>query len=263
MKPSQGLLAYLVGGDQPGQPGGETTDSLVVWLPDDATVFTGNLFGPILGHVPNLYTIRGDKLRSALEYIRTVDRVRALDPEVMVHGRSEPVHGQMAVADWLTRLRDAVQYLHDATVAGMNEGKDLFTLMREITLPQGLTLGQGHGKIAWDVRAIWEEYTGWFRYESTTELYWGLPRALGEGSWVGRRTRPVGNASHPPPPTPAPHQPPPPPTAPPRPLPPSCADPKKTPPPPPTPTPTQQGFSEVRWLEQEIAAALGALSRPG
>jgi alkyl sulfatase BDS1-like metallo-beta-lactamase superfamily hydrolase len=28
-----------------------------------------------------------------------------------------------------------------------------------------------HGKIAWIVRAIWEEHVGWFRYESSTELY--------------------------------------------------------------------------------------------
>jgi glyoxylase-like metal-dependent hydrolase (beta-lactamase superfamily II) len=30
-----------------GPPGGETTDSLVVWLPDDEVVFTGNTFGPL------------------------------------------------------------------------------------------------------------------------------------------------------------------------------------------------------------------------
>jgi alkyl sulfatase BDS1-like metallo-beta-lactamase superfamily hydrolase len=33
-----------------------------------------------------------------------------------------------------------------------------------------------HGKTAWTVKAIWHEYAGWFRYESTTELY-GVPRS--------------------------------------------------------------------------------------
>jgi alkyl sulfatase BDS1-like metallo-beta-lactamase superfamily hydrolase len=32
-------------------------------------------------------------------------------------------------------------------------------------------MGQAHGKIPWLVRAIFEEHVGWFRYESTTELY--------------------------------------------------------------------------------------------
>jgi alkyl sulfatase BDS1-like metallo-beta-lactamase superfamily hydrolase len=34
-----------------------------------------------------------------------------------------------------------------------------------------LALPQVHGKVPWIVRSIWEEHVGWFRYESTTELY--------------------------------------------------------------------------------------------
>jgi alkyl sulfatase BDS1-like metallo-beta-lactamase superfamily hydrolase len=53
----------------------------------------------------------------------------------------------------------------------MNAGKDVRTLMREISLPPHLELGQGYGKVAWGVRAIWENYSGWFHHRSTTELY--------------------------------------------------------------------------------------------
>ena len=35
-----------------------------------------------------------------------------------------------------------------------------------------------HGKVPWIVRAIWEEHAGWFRYESTTELYDVPPSAV-------------------------------------------------------------------------------------
>jgi alkyl sulfatase BDS1-like metallo-beta-lactamase superfamily hydrolase len=35
-----------------------------------------------------------------------------------------------------------------------------------------------HGKVPWIVRAIWEEHAGWFRYESTTELYATPPAAV-------------------------------------------------------------------------------------
>jgi alkyl sulfatase BDS1-like metallo-beta-lactamase superfamily hydrolase len=61
-------------------------------------------------------------------------------------------------------------------VEGMNAGKDVHTLMREIRLPPELTLGEHHGKVAWAVRTIWEEYSGWFHYDSTTSLY-GVPRS--------------------------------------------------------------------------------------
>ncbi len=32
-------------------------------------------------------------------------------------------------------------------------------------------MGQGYGKVSWGIRAIWENYAGWFKHESTTELY--------------------------------------------------------------------------------------------
>ena len=64
-------------------PGGETTDALVVWMPEHRTVFIGNLMGPFFGHVPNLYTLRGDKIRSAMAFIHSVDRVIALGPETL------------------------------------------------------------------------------------------------------------------------------------------------------------------------------------
>jgi alkyl sulfatase BDS1-like metallo-beta-lactamase superfamily hydrolase len=159
-------------------PGGETTDSLVVWLPDERVAFSGNMLGPMYLHVPNLYTVRGDKLRSALRYVESVDRLRALEPEVLITGHGDPIRGAERIHADLTKLRDAVQWVHDETVAGMNAGTDLFTLMREIKPPPALELGQGHGKVMWNVRAIWEEYAGWFRYESTTELYAVPPRTV-------------------------------------------------------------------------------------
>jgi alkyl sulfatase BDS1-like metallo-beta-lactamase superfamily hydrolase len=53
----------------------------------------------------------------------------------------------------------------------MNHGKDIHTLMREIQLPPELEVGEGYGKVSWSVRAIWENYAGWFHHGSTTELY--------------------------------------------------------------------------------------------
>ena len=67
-------------------PGGETTDALVVWLPEHRSIFIGNLLGPFFGHVPNLYTLRGDKIRSAMAFIHSVDRVIDLAPETLFNG---------------------------------------------------------------------------------------------------------------------------------------------------------------------------------
>jgi alkyl sulfatase BDS1-like metallo-beta-lactamase superfamily hydrolase len=38
-------------------------------------------------------------------------------------------------------------------------------------LPPELEVGEGYGMVPWNVRAIWENYAGWFHHRSTTELY--------------------------------------------------------------------------------------------
>ena len=158
--------------------GGETLDSLVVWMPKERTAFTGNLTGPLFGHVPNLYTLRGDKIRYVQWYLDGVQRVIDLEPEVLITGHGDPIRGAVEINRQLARIRDATRYVKDRTWEGMNAGVDLWTLMNSISLPPELAVGQGHGKVSWMVRAIWEEHMGWFRYESTTELYSVPPSAV-------------------------------------------------------------------------------------
>jgi alkyl sulfatase BDS1-like metallo-beta-lactamase superfamily hydrolase len=157
-------------------PGGEALDAMVVWLPQSRTVFTGNLFGPVFMSVPNLVTVRGDRPRSVRRYLRSLDRVRQLGAGLLITGHGEPVRGAEHIHACLDRMHAAVSHLHDAVVEGMNAGQDVHTLMREIRLPDELSIGEHHGKLAWAVRSIWEEYSGWFHYDSTTALY-GVPRA--------------------------------------------------------------------------------------
>ena len=159
-------------------PGGETIDSMCIWLPQQRVAFVGNVFSALFGHFPNLVTLRGDRYRFALPFIDSVNRVLALEPELLLTGHFAPIRGADAVRAELTRVRDAVRYVHDETVKGMNDGKDVFTLMREIRLPPELEVGQGYGCVSWSVRAIWEGYAGWFHQRSTTELYPVLPNAV-------------------------------------------------------------------------------------
>jgi len=167
-------LALTIGGRRLtllSTPGGETTDACVVWLPDSRTLLCGNVLGPLFGHVPNLVTIRGDRYRDALDYVRSVDRIRALAPARLITGHFDPIEGADVIEAELRRLRDATEWVHDRVVEGMNAGSDVHTLMRDVQLPPELAVGEGYGKVAWNVRAIWETYAGWFHHRSTTELY--------------------------------------------------------------------------------------------
>ncbi len=159
-------------------PGGETTDSLIIWLEDSRTAFTGNMFGALFGHVPNLVTMRGDRYRDALTYLASLDTVLDLGPERLITGHFDPIEGADLIATEITAMRQAMEWVHDRTVDGMNAGTDVHTLMREIRVPAPLDVGEGYGKTSWNVRAIWENYAGWFHHRSTTELYDVPPAAV-------------------------------------------------------------------------------------
>lgn len=154
-----------------GQMGAETNDSLLVWLPQHRIVLTGNLFGCPFGHFPNLVTIRGDRYRDALVCAEAAQTVLDLEPEMILYGHHAPVVGADLIEREVRAYRDAIHFVHDAVVEGMNAGKDLAALQQEIALPPEYEVGEGYGMVRWSIRAIWENYAGWFKHESTTELY--------------------------------------------------------------------------------------------
>jgi glyoxylase-like metal-dependent hydrolase (beta-lactamase superfamily II) len=152
-------------------PGGETVDSCVVWLPQHAILFCGNVFGPLFPHFPNFNTIRGDKYRFVEPYLDSLRRIRSLEPELLITGHFDPIKGRSLIRACLDRLEAAVDFVHRETLARINAGQDIWTAMREVTLPPELYVGQGYGKVSWAVRTIWESYMGWFKAAHTSELY--------------------------------------------------------------------------------------------
>lgn len=151
--------------------GAETADSLLVWLPDERVLLTGNALGTPFPDFPNLSTIRGDRYRRAADYLVTLRLVRRLAPVALVTGHFDPIVGAGLVDRAVARIERAVEAVHDAVVDGMNAGRDLPELMRTVGLPPDGRVGEVHGKVSWGVRAVWEEHAGSFRARSTTELY--------------------------------------------------------------------------------------------
>lgn len=153
-------------------PGGETLCAVFIWMPEERTIFTGNLFGPVWRAMPNLVTIRGDRPRLVRAYLASLEAVRALKPELVITGHGEPIRGAAKIRADLDAMRAAVTHIERETIAGMNAGRTVHELMREITLPDDGQIGEFHGKTSWVVRAIWEENAGWFHYaDGTTELF--------------------------------------------------------------------------------------------
>ncbi len=153
------------------QGGAEGEDNLVLWLPEQEVAFTGDLFGPLYPMVPNLYTVRGEKLRDPLAYIDALDRMIELEPSIMLPSHFGAVKGKNYIHKSLTVTRDGTEYVYKETVKGMNEGKSVYELMESVRLPESLEISQGHGKTSWNVRAIWELLAGWFYFDTVADLY--------------------------------------------------------------------------------------------
>ena len=159
-------------------PGAEGPDGLTVWVPELRAAFVGDLWGPIIDAFPNLFTLRGEPYRDAQQYLESLREVRDLEPEIALAGHFEPVVGKEEVREVLTRMHDGVEWVWDRVIAGMNEGKDPYTLMKEISLPDDSPLHETYGRVDWGVRAIWEGLAGWFTYRSVLDLYDTPPQAV-------------------------------------------------------------------------------------
>ena len=139
--------------------GGETPDTSLVFVPSLSAAFLADDF---YDSFPMLAPPRGARPRWALDYVKALDAALAREPELLLPGHGEPVVGKAEVRRRLTEYRDALLHVHDAVVKGMNEGKDVETLVREVTLPPGSSVGELYGRVSWAVRGIWAGYAGWW-----------------------------------------------------------------------------------------------------
>ena len=154
-----------------GAPGAEGADNILLWLPERRILLSGDFFGPQFPQFPNIFTMRGEKVRAPIPYLESLDMVIELAPRMIIPAHFAAPKGERAIMRGLKAMRDGVRHVHDATVAGMNAGKTVHQLMAEIDLPKGIELSQTHGRVSWAVKSIWEYYATWFHYDRTTELY--------------------------------------------------------------------------------------------
>ncbi len=147
---------------------GETNDQLFVWLPEKRVLLPGD---NIYKAFPNLYTIRGTLYRDVLQWAYSLDKMRALKPEFLVPSHTIPVSGEQAVGELLRDYRDAIQYVHDQTIRGINQGLGPDELARQVQLPPHLKshpwLQEHYGRVSWSVRNIFNGYLGWFGGDAT------------------------------------------------------------------------------------------------
>ena len=104
--------------------------------------------------------------RDTLQWVKAVDLMRKLNPEILVPQHTRPVEGKEEISEILTAYRDAIQMVHDQTVRYMNKGLYPDEIAHKIQLPPHLAdhpfLQEFYGTVEWSVKAVFSHYMGWF-----------------------------------------------------------------------------------------------------
>ncbi|MCA9681782.1 MAG: MBL fold metallo-hydrolase, partial [Myxococcales bacterium] len=142
---------------------GETDDQLFVWLPDRGVLLAGDNYYHAF---PNLYTIRGTRPRPVDAWISSIDRMRRLEPTLMIGSHTAPVVGEAEVAEVLRDYRDAIAFLRASVVRGANAGLSRAQIADAVTLPTHLAdkpwLRELYGQLDWSALSIYDAELGWF-----------------------------------------------------------------------------------------------------
>ena len=146
----------------------ETNDAIYVWLPDKKVLLPGDTFYHAF---PNLYAIRGTRLRPVDGWITSLEKLMAVQAEFMIPSHTRPISGAAAVRTALSAYHDGIKSIFDQTLAAMKEGLRPDELVERVKLPQELAaspyLQEFYGTVSWSVRAIYTDYVGWFDGNAT------------------------------------------------------------------------------------------------
>ena len=142
---------------------GETSDALYVWLPRKHVLFAGDNF---YKSWPNLYAIRGTMYRDIRAWANSVDMMIKEKPEYLIGGHTRPIIGGKKINEVMTNYRDAIRFVFNKTIEGMNKGLSPDQLVEYVKLPSKFAekdyLREYYGNIQWAVRQIFNAHLGWF-----------------------------------------------------------------------------------------------------
>ncbi len=142
---------------------GESEDTLMVYYPAKDVMFVGDL---IYRSFPNLYSIRGTKYRDVRAWIDALNVIVDKNPNAVVMGHTRPFVGKKETQQAVTNYRDAVAFVFEKSIEGMNNGLTPDELVEYVQLPEHLAkdpnLAPLYGNPDWAVRGIFNGYLGWF-----------------------------------------------------------------------------------------------------
>ncbi len=140
----------------------DADDSVTIWFPALKTAVQ-NLVWPALF---NIFPIRGEEYRDPRVLLRGLDDLLALGAQHVLSTHGPPISGATEIVTRVRAYRDAIQFLWDQTVRGMNRGWTADELAARVRLPQtcdaDYITAERYGVAEHHVRQIHNGLKGWF-----------------------------------------------------------------------------------------------------
>ena len=116
----------------------------------------------------NVYTIRGAKVRDALEWSKYINETLDLFPDAEVAFASHhwPTWGNANVRQFVANQRDTYRFLHDRALNLANQGETMPELANASFFPKGLAADASshgyYGTLSHNLRAVYNFYLGYY-----------------------------------------------------------------------------------------------------
>lgn len=160
----------------------DSDDTLIIHLPALDAVVNNHCWPALF----NVYTLRGERYRDPLAYVDGIDRILDMDPEHLVGVHGPPVSPRARARQAARDQRDAVQFIWDQTVRGINDGLALEDIVARVRLPAHLRdspyIPQVYGELAYHVRGVYGGLFGW--YDMDASRLHPIPPAEASGRYL-------------------------------------------------------------------------------
>jgi alkyl sulfatase BDS1-like metallo-beta-lactamase superfamily hydrolase len=147
---------------------GETDDETWVWCPSRRVLCTGDTFVWCSPNAGNPYKVQ----RYARDWADALEEMAALKPLHLLPGHGPAMEGEGRIEEALLSTAHFLRAIHDQVVAGMNEGKWLEDIIRDIDWPatDKPWLQPIYDHPEFIARNVWRLYGGWYDGNPATML---------------------------------------------------------------------------------------------
>jgi glyoxylase-like metal-dependent hydrolase (beta-lactamase superfamily II) len=160
----EGALTLRLGGEtlELHHARGETDDHTWIHLVERNAICTGDLFIWASPNCGNPQKVQ----RYPREWAAALRQMEAVGADLLLPGHGPPIEGAARVAEALASSAELLQILHDETVALMNQGAPLDTILAEVKAPARLLarpwLRPTYDEPEFIVRNTYRLYGGWW-----------------------------------------------------------------------------------------------------